>query len=189
MVWSSTCVAPWKVMSSSLCIVPCLLMSISAGACTAKTLCWLAVITAKQIFVKKYRTMIIIISKRRFGSISISSALFFCLLTFKHRISVCTELWVWLNIGCGHSCQLTSLGMPAILWHLSANCPDPKKSHWAWWNINKNKGLISIGMMGSRRNIFSEGELFNAFSGDVISRLTRVLRDQQLKSYIRILSL
>ena len=46
-----------------------------------------------------------------------------------------------------------------------------------------------ISMMGLRLNIFSEGELFNAFSGDVISRLTRVLRDQQLKSYIRILSL
>jgi len=46
-----------------------------------------------------------------------------------------------------------------------------------------------ISMMGLRLNIFSEGELFTAFSSDVISRLTRVLRDQQLKSYIRILSL
>ena len=55
MVWFSTCL----VMSSSLCISP--------APCT---LCWPAVITAKQIFVKKYRTMIIIISKSRFGSIS-----------------------------------------------------------------------------------------------------------------------
>ena len=150
MVWSSTCIAPWKVMSSSLCIAPCLLKSISAGACTAKTLCWLAVITAKQIFVKKYRTMIIIISKSRFGSISISSALSFCLLTFKHRISVCTELYEYDSILIeGPAVNLSPkvpksqcLGMPAILWHLSANCPDPKKAHWAWWNINKNKGLM-----------------------------------------------
>ena len=98
MVWSSTCVAPWKVMSSNLCIAPCFLKSISAGACTAETLCWLAVITAKQVFVKKYRTMNIIISKSRFGSISISSALSFCLLTFKHRISVCTELYEYDSI-------------------------------------------------------------------------------------------
>ena len=91
MVWSSTCVAPWKVMSSSLCIAPCFLKSISAGGCTAKTLCWPAVITAKQIFVKKYRTMIIIVSKSRFGSISISSALSFCSLTLKDKISLCTE--------------------------------------------------------------------------------------------------
>ena len=70
MVWFSTCI----VMSSSLCIAPCLVMSTSSGACVAKTLCWPAVITAKQIFVKKYRTMVIIISrltKSRFGSISI----------------------------------------------------------------------------------------------------------------------
>ena len=67
MVWSSTCI----VMSSSPRIAPCLLMSTSSGACTAKTLCWPAVITAKQIFVKKYRAMVIIISKSRFGSISI----------------------------------------------------------------------------------------------------------------------
>ena len=66
MVWFSTCL----VMSSSLCIAPCLLMSISSGACTTKTLCWPVLITAKQIFVK-YRTMVIIISKSRFGSISI----------------------------------------------------------------------------------------------------------------------
>ena len=67
MVWSSTCI----VMSSSPRIALCLLMSTSSGACTAKTLCWPAVITAKQIFVKKYRAMVIIISKSRFGSISI----------------------------------------------------------------------------------------------------------------------
>ena len=67
MVWSSTCL----VMSSRLWIVPSwFLKSTSAGACTC-TLCWLAVITAKQIFVKKYRTMVIIMSKSRFGSISI----------------------------------------------------------------------------------------------------------------------
>ena len=70
MVWSSTCI----VMSSSPRIALCLLMSTSSGACPAKTLCWPAVITAKQIIVKKYRTMVIIISrlsKSRFGSISI----------------------------------------------------------------------------------------------------------------------
>ena len=67
MVWSSTCI----VMSSSPRIALCLLMSTSSGACTAKTLCWPAVITAKQIIVKKYRTVVIIISKSRFGSISI----------------------------------------------------------------------------------------------------------------------
>ena len=61
MVCSSTCL----VMSSSLCIVPWFLKSISAGACVAKTVCWVAVITAKQIFVKKYRTMIIIIRKKQ----------------------------------------------------------------------------------------------------------------------------
>ena len=67
MVWSSTCI----VMSSSPRIALCLLMSTSSGACTAKTLCWPAVITANQIIVKKYRTVVIIISKSRFGSISI----------------------------------------------------------------------------------------------------------------------
>ena len=67
MVWSSTCI----VMSSSPRIAPCLLMLTSSGACAAKTLCWPAVITAKKIFVKKYRTVVIIISKSRFGSISI----------------------------------------------------------------------------------------------------------------------
>ena len=89
MVWFSTCL----VMSSSLCIAPCLLMSICSGACTAKTLCGPVRITAKQIFVK-YRTMVIIISKSRFGSISIdriSMAISFwpfCSLTSKHR-SLC----------------------------------------------------------------------------------------------------
>ena len=92
MVWSSTCL----VMSSSLCIAPCLLMSISSGACTAKTLCWPALITAKQIFVK-YRTMVIIISKSRFGSISIDRIIIaisfwpFCSLTSKHR-SLCRRV-------------------------------------------------------------------------------------------------
>ena len=53
------------------------------------------------MFVKKYRTMIIIISKSKFGSISISSALSFCSLAFKHRISavsVCNELYEYDSI-------------------------------------------------------------------------------------------
>ena len=70
MVWSSTCLVI-RIKFSCLCIAPCLLKSTSAGACTAKTLCWRAVITAKQIFVKEYRKMVIIISKSRFRSISI----------------------------------------------------------------------------------------------------------------------
>ena len=41
---------------------------------------------------------IIIISKSRFGSISISSALSFCSLTFKHRISVCNGLYEYDSI-------------------------------------------------------------------------------------------
>ena len=82
MVCSSTCL----VMSSSLCIAPWFLKSTSAGACTAKTLCWPAVITAKQIFVKKYRTMVIIISKSRFGSISID------------RISTASSFWTFCSL-------------------------------------------------------------------------------------------
>ena len=82
MVWPSTCL----VMSSSLCIAPWFLKSISARVCTAKTLCWPAVITAKQIFVKKYRTMIIIISKSRFGSISID------------RIITASSFWTFCSL-------------------------------------------------------------------------------------------
>ena len=82
MVCSSTCL----VMSSSLCIAPWFLKSTSAGACTAKTLCWPAVITAKQIFVKKYRTMVIVISKSRFGSISID------------RISTASSFWTFCSL-------------------------------------------------------------------------------------------
>ena len=86
MVWSSTCLAPSKVMSSSLCIAPWFLKLISAGICAAKTLCWPAVITAKQILVKKYRTMIIIIIKRRFGFISID------------RISTASSFWTFCSL-------------------------------------------------------------------------------------------
>ena len=94
MVCSSTC----PVMSSCLRIAPWFLKSTSAGACTC-TLCWLAVITAKQIFVKKYRTMVIIISKSRFGSISIdrirttSSFSTFC-LTEVVIIDPCVLCWL-----------------------------------------------------------------------------------------------
>ena len=95
MVWSSSC----PVMSSCLRIAPWFLKSTSAGACTC-TLCWLAVITAKQIFVKKYRTMVIIISKSRFGSISIdrirttSSFSTFC-LTEVVIIDRCVLCWLF----------------------------------------------------------------------------------------------
>ena len=95
MVCSSTC----PVMSSCLRIAPWFLKSTSAGACTC-TLCWLAVITAKQIFVKKYRTMVIIISKSRFGSISIdrirttSSFSTFC-LTEVVIIDPCVLCWLF----------------------------------------------------------------------------------------------